>query len=114
MTSRTIGQRQRIQTDSRGFSSISDHDDGFAEDAAVAQIGEGLRSVLQSICFVDHRFEFADGGPIESGDHIGSVSSITPDEALLFHEKRPEIHVDFPACSGATGDDGSSARKAVE
>ena len=114
MTSKTMGQRHKIQTDSRGFSSISNDDDGFAENGAVAEIGEGLRRFFEAIGFVHDRFEFADCRPVERGDHIGTVSSITPDEALLFHEKGPEIHLHFTAGSRAASDDSSAAGEAVE
>src|SRR3954469_18454607 len=94
---------------SRGVSSISNHDDRLAENGAIAQIGKGLRRISEAVLFVNHRFQFADRRPIERRDHIGAVSSITPDQALLFHKKWPKIHLHITTGGGAASNHGAAA-----
>src|SRR5262245_31719673 len=100
------------QTESRGFcgfsrgaSSISNNDHCFAENAAIAQIGKGLRRFSKAVLFVNHGLQFAYRGPIECRDHVSAVSPITPDEPLLFHKKWPEIHLHVAAGGGAASHD---------
>src|SRR6185295_1973879 len=101
------------QTESRGFSSIgSDDDQRFAEHRTIAQVGKGLWRLFELISSVNDGFQFANRGPFERCNHIRAVSSITPDEALLFHKKWPQIHLHIAAGGRAASDHGAAARQA--
>src|SRR5262249_2801554 len=58
--------------------------------------------------------QLARSSPFESGLKVCSISAIAADEAMLFHEERPEVEGDFATGSRAAGDDGSTASEAIE
>ena len=89
-------------------------DEDFAEDVAGSQMREGVGGAVEGKDGVNDGFQAAFGGPFEGHEDVGAVAAVAADEALLLHEKGPEVEGDLATGGGAAGDDHAVAGEAVE